>query len=160
MSKNPPKSQRGKQLLQTIPGNTRQQREQNMEAITLIAEERIRCAQEDGKFNNLPGAGKPLNLEDESRIPEELRLTHKILKNAGYLNEDAGDDSVDVRPQDLSSMLKGNPAERETTAQMKKLAVLQNRVAAQRGRAVALDDRNPYYEKVVARVHVRGEDPK
>jgi hypothetical protein len=50
-----------------------------------IAENRIRAAQEEGLFSNLPGKGKPLNLEDDHNVPEDLRLTFKILKNAGCL---------------------------------------------------------------------------
>lgn len=33
----------------------------------------------DGAFDNLPGTGKPLNLADESHVPEELRMAHRIL---------------------------------------------------------------------------------
>jgi DnaJ homologue, subfamily C, member 28, conserved domain len=50
-----------------------------------IAENRIREAQDEGLFNNLPGHGKPLNLEEESGVPEDMRLAFKILKNAGCL---------------------------------------------------------------------------
>jgi hypothetical protein len=50
-----------------------------------LAENRIRAAQDEGFFRNLPGEGKPLNLEDDSAVPEELRLTFKILRNAGCL---------------------------------------------------------------------------
>jgi len=50
-----------------------------------IADDRIRAAQEEGLFDNLPGKGKPLDLEDDNNVPEDLRLTFKILKNAGCL---------------------------------------------------------------------------
>ena len=50
-----------------------------------LVEERIQKAQEDGLFDNLPGKGKPLNLDDDSSIPEDLRLTFKVLKNAHCL---------------------------------------------------------------------------
>lgn len=50
-----------------------------------IVEERIRAAQEEGVFDNLPGRGKALNLEDDSGVPEDLRLTYKILKNSHCL---------------------------------------------------------------------------
>jgi len=50
-----------------------------------IAENRIRAAQDEGFFNNLPGRGKPLSLDDDSGVPEDLRLSFKILKNAGCL---------------------------------------------------------------------------
>ncbi len=49
-----------------------------------LVEERIKKAQEEGAFDNLEGANKPLKFEDEN-VPEELRLSHKILKNAGFL---------------------------------------------------------------------------
>ena len=56
-----------------------------MGLIENIAENRIRAAQDEGFFDNLPGRGKPLSLEDDSGVPEDLRLTFKILRNAGCL---------------------------------------------------------------------------
>lgn len=50
-----------------------------------IIEERIQKAMRQGEFDNLPGAGKPLVLEDDRHIPEDIRLTYKILKNADCL---------------------------------------------------------------------------
>src|SRR5499426_4428154 len=50
-----------------------------------IVGERIQRAQEDGVFDDLPGKGKPLKLEDDSFVPEDLRLTYKILKNSNCL---------------------------------------------------------------------------
>jgi len=56
-----------------------------MEYLHRIVEERIQSAMKEGLFDNLPGTGKPLNLEDEGWIPEDLRLTFKILKNSNCL---------------------------------------------------------------------------
>ena len=56
-----------------------------MDFLHRIVEERIQRAQEDGAFDNLPNKGKPLNLDDDSSIPEDLRLAFKVLKNAGCL---------------------------------------------------------------------------
>ena len=50
-----------------------------------IVEERIRKAIQKGKFDNLSGAGQPLKLEEDRHIAEDLRLAHKILKNAECL---------------------------------------------------------------------------
>jgi hypothetical protein len=50
-----------------------------------IIEERILQAQRRGEFENLPGTGKPLEIEDDRHIPEDLRLAYKILKNAGCI---------------------------------------------------------------------------
>ncbi len=49
-----------------------------------LVEERIKKAQKDGLFDNLEGARKPLNLDDMN-VSDDLRLAHKILKNAGFL---------------------------------------------------------------------------
>src|SRR5437773_10349292 len=48
-------------------------------------EEKIRQAQQEGAFDNLPGSGKPLLLEDESAVPSDLRMAYKMLKNANGL---------------------------------------------------------------------------
>jgi hypothetical protein len=50
-----------------------------------IAEQRILEAQRAGAFDNLPGKGKPLKLEDMSWVPEDLRLGYRVLKNAHVL---------------------------------------------------------------------------
>ena len=49
-----------------------------------IVEERIKQAQKKGEMDNLPGQGRPLPMEDID-FSNELRLAHKILKNAGFL---------------------------------------------------------------------------
>jgi hypothetical protein len=56
-----------------------------MEFFSRIVEERIQNAQKEGVFDNLPGKGKPLKLDDDSSIPDDLRLTFKILKNSNCL---------------------------------------------------------------------------
>lgn len=60
-----------------------------MDIFERIAEAKIREAMQRGEFDNLPGQGKPLELEDLSRVPEEWRLSYIILKNAGFLPEEA-----------------------------------------------------------------------
>ena len=59
-----------------------------MDIAYIIAEERIRQAIKDGDFDKLPGEGKPLNLEDLSHIPEELRQAYRILKNANMITDE------------------------------------------------------------------------
>ena len=50
-----------------------------------LAEEKIREAMDEGVFDNLPGKGKPLDLEEDGAVPEDMRLAFKILRNAGCL---------------------------------------------------------------------------
>ncbi|MCM3569198.1 DnaJ family domain-containing protein [Neobacillus mesonae] len=59
-----------------------------MDMFQIISEERIKKAYENGEFDHLPGYGRPLKLEDLSGIPEELRMAYKLLKNAGYSQEE------------------------------------------------------------------------
>lgn len=59
-----------------------------MNWVRSIAEEKIREAIENGEFDNLPGAGKPLNLDDDSMVPEDLRVSYRIMKNAGVIPEE------------------------------------------------------------------------
>ena len=47
-----------------------------------LAENRIREAIAEGHFENLPGAGQPLNLDDYFNAPEDLRMAYSIVKNA------------------------------------------------------------------------------
>jgi hypothetical protein len=50
-----------------------------------IVEERIKRGQKQGLFDNLEGTGRPLELEEDRGIPEDLRMAYKILKNAECL---------------------------------------------------------------------------
>ena len=57
----------------------------SMDIFAKIAEQRIREAIENGEFDNLKGMGKPLDLSEESWIPEDLRMAYRLLKNSGCL---------------------------------------------------------------------------
>lgn len=41
----------------------------------------IRKAMEEGQMDNLPGAGKPLKLDNDPNTPNEMKLAYKILKD-------------------------------------------------------------------------------
>jgi hypothetical protein len=56
-----------------------------VEALRLLAESRIGAAMAEGEFDNLPGRGRPIRQEDLSRVPADLRLGFKLLRNAGCL---------------------------------------------------------------------------
>ena len=49
-----------------------------------LIEQRMQQAQEDGLFDNLPGAGKPLQLDDDSLVPVEDRAGYRLLKANGF----------------------------------------------------------------------------
>jgi len=55
-----------------------------------LVERRIEAAIARGEFDSLPGAGKPLALDDDPLVPEELRVAYRLLKNAGYVPPELG----------------------------------------------------------------------
>lgn len=57
----------------------------DLDIIARVAEKKIQEAIEEGKFDNLPGKGKPIVFTDDPMTPPHLRLANQILKNAGVL---------------------------------------------------------------------------
>jgi DnaJ family protein C protein 28 len=47
-------------------------------------EEHIRRAMEEGLFEDLPGKGKPLRLDDDSLEDPEWRMANRIMRNSGF----------------------------------------------------------------------------
>jgi hypothetical protein len=54
-----------------------------------LVEQKIREAQRAGEFDDLEGAGRPINLDAYFSTPAELRAGYAVLKNAGVLPEEA-----------------------------------------------------------------------
>lgn len=50
----------------------------------LLAERRILEALERGELNDLPGAGRPLEFDDEPLLDPTQRMFNRVLKNAGF----------------------------------------------------------------------------
>ena len=50
-----------------------------------VLEEQIQRAIAEGKFDNLKGAGKPLNLDDYFAAPEDQRAGYTLLKNNDFV---------------------------------------------------------------------------
>lgn len=51
-------------------------------------EELIKAAIARGEFDDLPGAGEPLDLNEYFRTPEEVRMGYSILRGGGYVPEE------------------------------------------------------------------------
>ena len=54
---------------------------------SMLTERRIQEAIARGEFKNLPGSGKPLNIEGLYFLPRKLRAAYIVLKNSGYLDQ-------------------------------------------------------------------------
>ncbi len=111
-----------------------------------IAERRIAEAMDRGEFEELPGAGKPLRLEDDSLVPEELRAGYRLLKNAGYLPEE-----IRLRREisEIETLLNliDEPADRDRA--MRKLRLLETRLGLT-GRISPLSQNLDYRMKIIA----------
>ncbi len=60
-------------------------------ALQYLAERKIEEAVARGELDNLPGQGRPLDLDDEDPLwPQEVRMARRILKNADYEAKDLG----------------------------------------------------------------------
>lgn len=54
-----------------------------------LVDEMISKAIAEGEFDNLPGKGKPIDLDWYFNLPEDLRLSYSVLKNANCPPEEA-----------------------------------------------------------------------
>lgn len=113
-----------------------------------IVEERIRTAQKKGDFDDLPYAGKPLSLESDLHIAEDLRLSYKILKNAGCVPPE-----IDLKKQivHLESLLADMDETPEAYRLLKKLNFLIMKLNCVRDGNVSLDSPQIYREKLLHR---------
>jgi len=117
-----------------------------------IVEERIRMAQLKGEFENLQGKGRPLVLDDDSAIPEDLRLAYKILKNADCIPREIELKKDICRTEE---MLSGVEDAEEKYRLIKKLNLLIKNLNTSRGSPVNLEIPERYAEAVTSRMDRR-----
>lgn len=84
----------------------------------MIAEERIKESMEAGEFDNLPGRGKPIDLEYDISTPADLRMPLKVLRNAGILPPEA---ELKKEIFDLSQELRSTVDEESRKAKLRAL---------------------------------------
>jgi len=120
-----------------------------MDAIAGIAEERIREAMNRGEFDNLPGAGKPLSLEDDSLLPSELRVAYKVLKNAGCIPPE-----LELRKEiiTLKSLLAAIEDDGERRRKARELDAKLLRLNLTRKRPLHLEDFPEYRDRIAERL--------
>ena len=113
-----------------------------------IAERCILEAIREGAFDDLPGAGQPLKLEDDSNVPEDLRVAYKILKNAGYVPKEVALRKEIAQTEDL---LDGMEDTKAKYRQLKKLNFLITRLNTLRNTSVNLETDQRYQKKLAER---------
>lgn len=99
----------------------------------IVSEDRIKRAYKDGEFDNLPGYGKPLNLEDLSAVPQELRMAYQLMKNSGFSPEVNKLRQEVMTIEDLIRTCE-NPEEQEKlTQQLGQKLLKYNKIMSSRG---------------------------
>jgi hypothetical protein len=115
-----------------------------------IVEERIRIAQKKGQFDNLDGRGKPLPRDViGDTVPEDLRLSYRILKNADCVPPEVELKHEIRRTEDL---LAGMAATRGKYGILKKLNFLITKLNTMRQGRVDLEVPQHYADRLVARM--------
>jgi hypothetical protein len=110
-------------------------------SVDAVVEERIQEALRRGDFDDLPGAGRPLDLDDAPLVPPELRVACRILKNAGFVPPEI----IERREiAELEGAIAGIADLDARKRAISKLAMLRTKLGARRGRNLAL---SAYYER-------------
>jgi hypothetical protein len=108
-----------------------------------IAEKRIKDAIADGVFDNLPGAGRPLELDDDSHVPEDLRIAYKILRNANCVPPEISLRKEIAKTEDLLADMEET---REKYRRIKKLNYLVMKLNMMRPTRACFE-KDQYYER-------------
>lgn len=117
--------------------------------IDSLAEEQIQSAIRRGDFEDLPGQGRPLELEDESAVPEELRVAYRLLKNAGCLPPVLG---LRNEINEVEGLLNRVEIDSEQETLRCRLSLLQTRLAIYGREINLLTQQSAYREKVLRRI--------
>ena len=117
-----------------------------MHGFEKIIEERIKEAQQKGEFDDLPGRGAPIVLEDDSHVPEDLRLAYKVLKNGDCLPPEL---ALKKEIRQMEDMLDGIPDEKEKYRQIKKINYKVMQLNIMGNRSPLLEETEIYYKKVL-----------
>jgi hypothetical protein len=114
-----------------------------------LVEDRIRKAQRDGAFDDLAGSGRPLKLEEDGHIAPDLRLAHKILKNADCLPPEI---EIKKEIQRTEELLAGMPDAAERHRILKRLNFLILKLNTHRQGDISRELPQRYLGEVVERM--------
>ncbi|HRE54621.1 MAG TPA: DUF1992 domain-containing protein [Candidatus Competibacter sp.] len=116
-----------------------------------IVETRIQEAIERGELRDLSGEGKPLQLDDNSAVPETLRAAYRLLKNAGYLPPEL---HLRKELREAEQLLHQLPEGERCRARVR-LELLQLRLAASRRQPINLLLEDRYRERLLEKLDPR-----
>jgi hypothetical protein len=118
-----------------------------VDIVDQIVERRIAEAAGRGEFDGLPGAGRPLELEDDALVAPEIRVAYRILKNAGYIPEEVRL-LRELRTAEQLLARAVDPQERSSASA--RLRLLLERLGS--SRAGPLQSQSEYFERLAERL--------
>jgi hypothetical protein len=118
-----------------------------VDIVDQIVERRIAEAAGRGEFDDLPGAGRPLELEDDALVAPEIRVAYRILKNAGYIPEEVRL-LRELRTAEQLLARAVDPQERSSASA--RLRLLLERLGS--SRAGPLQSQSEYFERLAERL--------
>ena len=114
-----------------------------------LAESRISAAINNGDFDSLAGTGNPLQLDDDSAVPETLRVAYRILKNAGYLPPEQ---MLRREISQLETLLLQAEDDAQADPLRRRIILLQTRLAVQGRDLNLLAGEAVYRQKLLQRI--------
>jgi hypothetical protein len=125
-----------------------------MDSLAFIAEQKIAEAMRERDLNSPKWKNKPLPLEDDRFVPDDLKMAYKILKNSGYLPPE-----IETRKEvkKMEDLIASTEDEHERLKQMKKLNVLLMKVDANRQFSSTISAQQDYYRKVVEKITIHSK---
>lgn len=125
-----------------------------LDTITLLAERRIQEALDNGELKDLPGEGKPLKLDDDRGVPEDLKMAYRVLKNAGFCPPEVELHKEIRVTEDLLATLED---EKEKLKALKRLSLLRLKMDMT-GRSFNVEADKAYHAKVVEKLERKDRD--
>lgn len=119
-----------------------------MKSLESLVEERIREAQARGEFDDLPGSGAPLELDDDLLVPEDLRVAYRVLKNAGFVPPEV-EALRDARALETALQREDSPDERQRLLARMNAVLLRTPLGRRRG---SLRIEAAYFEKIAEKL--------
>ena len=112
-------------------------------------EEVILAAMQRGELDDLPGSGKPLPVEEDMLVPEEMRMAYKILKNAGLVPPEI---ATRRAMEETRKAIRMSRDQAETLKLARKLNYLSMQLDESGQRMAQLMLHESYYNKITARL--------
>jgi len=116
-----------------------------MQFLDRLVEQRIEAAIAAGDLDDLAGEGRPLQLDDDRLVPEDLRVAYRMLKNARFVPPELG---TRAQIASVQALLRHATDSSERRRAVARLALLEAKLELD-GRSLP---RGAYRDRIIERV--------